>query len=238
MPNKKKSIAIATVFYGGNTLDFFIRYLVAIKKLIKRSDPSLKVSVFLLDNSPKPFLSDYINKNKVVLPQQVSIFENSSKNGFATGNNYLAFEKIPKSFEYILFLNPDTEVDKNLLIEMIKPFKDRKVFSADANQYPFEHPKLYDKKTNQVSWCSGACLLTRADIYRKLGGFDEKFFMYAEDVDLSWKAWSKGYKCVYTPKARCIHTCYGYSKGALFRQYWMIKNGFLMRYRWGKLFRY
>lgn len=235
MNGKIKSIAIATVFYGGNTHDFFIRYLVSIKKLVKKSNDKFNLSVYLLDNSPKPFLCNYIKNNKIDLPKWISVFEDSSKNGFATGNNYLAFKKIPNEIEYILFLNPDTEVNENLLIEMIKPFDDKKVFSADAKQYPFEHPKLSDKKTGEVSWCSGACLLARADLYRKFGGFDEKFFMYAEDVDLSWKAWSKGFRCVYTPKAICIHNSFGYSKGQLFRQFWMVKNGFLMRYRWGNI---
>ena len=58
----------------------------------------------------------------------------------------------------------------------------------DAIQFPVEHPKIYDPVTFETPWASGACLAIPHDIFKKIRGFDDTFFMYCEDVDLSWRA--------------------------------------------------
>lgn len=57
-----------------------------------------------------------------------------------------------------------------------------------------------------VGWLSGACLLVRADAYRAIGGFDESFFMYFEDVDFGRRIGLAGYGNVYVPRSRAIHS--------------------------------
>jgi N-acetylglucosaminyl-diphospho-decaprenol L-rhamnosyltransferase len=56
-----------------------------------------------------------------------------------------------------------------------------------------------------VEWVHGACMLVSVDAYRALGGFDETFFMYWEDVDLCLRAWQRGYRCVVEPRASIRH---------------------------------
>jgi len=56
-----------------------------------------------------------------------------------------------------------------------------------------------------VGWLSGACLLVRADLFRRLGGFDEKYFMYFEDVDLGWRIARAGSANVYEPSVEVMH---------------------------------
>ena len=56
--------------------------------------------------------------------------------------------------------------------------------------------------------------LYRKSILDKIGVFDELFFAYYEDVDLSWRANTFGYKNVFCPTARCRHIC-GASTGAV-----------------------
>lgn len=56
-----------------------------------------------------------------------------------------------------------------------------------------------------VDWVSGACFLVRREAWVGLGGFDEAYFMYAEDVDLCWRAGRAGWKVAFEPAARVIH---------------------------------
>ncbi len=76
---------------------------------------------------------------------------------------------------------------------------------VEATQFPLEHPKEYDPESGATSWCSAACLLVRAGVFEELGGFDERIFLYCEDVDLSWRCWLAGHSCLHEPAARCVH---------------------------------
>lgn len=57
-----------------------------------------------------------------------------------------------------------------------------------------------------AGWLSGSCVLVRRTAFAELGGFDTGFFMYFEDVDLGYRLGSSGYRNVYEPAARVVHT--------------------------------
>ena len=57
-----------------------------------------------------------------------------------------------------------------------------------------------------AGWLSGACLLVRKSAFDEIGGFDEGFFMYFEDVDLGYRFSKRGYRNVYEPSALVVHT--------------------------------
>jgi len=56
-----------------------------------------------------------------------------------------------------------------------------------------------------AGWLSGACVLLRRDVFDRLGGFDEGYFMYFEDVDLGWRIGRAGMRNVYEPAATATH---------------------------------
>jgi len=56
-----------------------------------------------------------------------------------------------------------------------------------------------------VDWLSGACLVLRRDMADRIGGMDEGFFMYIEDVDLCYRAHRAGYEVVYFPQVAVTH---------------------------------
>ena len=57
-----------------------------------------------------------------------------------------------------------------------------------------------------AGWLSGACVLLRRSVFDELGGFDEGYFMYFEDVDLGYRLGKAGYRNLYEPEATVIHT--------------------------------
>ena len=56
-----------------------------------------------------------------------------------------------------------------------------------------------------AGWLSGSCLLLRWDAFDKIGGFDERYFMYMEDVDLGDRLTAAGYDNVFCPTAQITH---------------------------------
>lgn len=57
----------------------------------------------------------------------------------------------------------------------------------------------------RVDWVSGACFMIRRQAWAALRGFDPRYFMYMEDVDLCWRAGRAGWQVVYEPAAQVIH---------------------------------
>ncbi len=56
-----------------------------------------------------------------------------------------------------------------------------------------------------VDWVSGACFLVRRSAFEQVGGFDESYFMYAEDVDLCWRLGRIGWRVSYVTGAEVTH---------------------------------
>jgi len=65
-------------------------------------------------------------------------------------------------------------------------------------------PSAYERP-GPVEWVSGACVLVRRTVLDELGGLDESFFHYSEDVDLCARIWSAGYEIRYVPDALAEH---------------------------------
>jgi GT2 family glycosyltransferase len=57
----------------------------------------------------------------------------------------------------------------------------------------------------EPAWLSAACLLVRREALRQVGGFDEEFFLYEEDVDLCRRLVQAGWAIVFTPAAEVVH---------------------------------
>ncbi len=125
--------------------------------------------------------------------------------GFGAGHNFM-FNKISKKSTLYLCLNPDGFLRPTCIENLIKLSVTKNHLAViDATQEPIKHQKIYDHKTSETPWSDGACLLIPCAIYKKINGFDETFFLYCEDVDISWRAKAAGYKCYTAQNAFFYH---------------------------------
>jgi GT2 family glycosyltransferase len=95
------------------------------------------------------------------------------------------------------FPSPFTSLYK--LFGLSKMFPHSRVFS----KYHLGH--LDEHKNNEVDVLAGAFMMVRKDVLDKVGSFDEIFFMYGEDVDLSYRIQKAGYKNYYFAESQIIH---------------------------------
>ncbi|MFC5078834.1 Rhamnosyltransferase WbbL [Vibrio thalassae] len=140
-----------------------------------------------------------------------------------------------QSTDYFLVLNPDIEITlstvKNLMFKVIKDntlistinlYKDRNFKQHDYSIRYFpsllnplksllkiKRSDFYDKSQvfspTIVDWAAGSFLLFRNDLYKNLNGFDEKYFMYFEDVDICRRAKELNINVVYYPQFKAVH---------------------------------
>jgi GT2 family glycosyltransferase len=93
--------------------------------------------------------------------------------------------------------NPLTILLRGLQVEKLVP--DGRLF-LDYYMRDWDH-----KDIAEVDWVLGSCMMIRREIFTKVEPFDEKFFMYYEDVDLAMRCWQAGWKVVYIPEVHMIH---------------------------------
>jgi GT2 family glycosyltransferase len=85
---------------------------------------------------------------------------------------------------------------------------------VDIYGYPFCRGRIFntlEKETGQyddareVFWATGACMFVRADAFKAVGGFDERFFAHMEEIDMCWRLQNAGYKIMVCPESAVYH---------------------------------
>ena len=201
------------------------------------SDYNLQnVNIYVVDNESTDSTVEKLYQAKQKLEGRTGGFEiiQSENNlGFGRGNN-LGFRK--GRSDIVCFFNIDTEILNTTLSELMKTVEQSEENTAmwELRQFPYEHPKIYNPVTMEALWSSGAAFAIRREVYEKLGGFDEKIFMYGEDVDLSWRLRSHGYKIRYVPRSVIMH--YSYEEAGVVKpnqHVFGVINNLMLRYRFG-----
>jgi GT2 family glycosyltransferase len=75
----------------------------------------------------------------------------------------------------------------------------------DVEKYRIHHSEYDYDSIKKVPWISGACMMTRRKVFQQAGLFDERYFLYLEDMDLCLQVTKLGYAIVYFPQAEIIH---------------------------------
>ena len=185
-------------------------------------------SVMVIDNGSTD------NSVKMVKEKysEVELLELENNNGFAGGYNRCLTRLKDEYSKFILFLNNDTEVDPDILnsfIQAKEKYGDNnlyggKIFYQDTpNLIWYAGGNINLKRTKishrgirqndsaefskplQTDYITGCCLFTSMEVINQLKGFDERFNMYGEDVDLCLRAKKEGINCYYWPNAKLFH---------------------------------
>ncbi|RJQ37723.1 glycosyltransferase family 2 protein [Candidatus Microgenomates bacterium] len=239
--------------------------LESINKLDLSKDLELKVVV--VDNASKQELRI----------KGIEIIRNKKNLGFAGGNNIGIRYLLEQEVDYILILNNDTIVDKNLVNELIETAKSNEKIGIVVPKIYFEkgyefHKERYKKEDlGKVIWYAGGimnwknilgyhkgvdevdcgqyskveeteigtgcCMLIKKEVLKRIGLFDEKYFLYYEDADLSQRVKKAGYKIIFSPKAIIWHKNAGSTggSGSDLQDYYISRNRIIFGFRYASL---
>ncbi len=180
------------------------------------------IEIFLVDNASVDASVSMIKKEF----SSVRVITLKENMGFTGGNNIGIKKAIEDQADYLLLLNTDTELmDENLVSRMVEEadkntavipaiYSDRqkKVIwytggKMDRENALFWNTGHYDNitHTQYVSYMVGCCMFIHKDIFAKIGMFDEAFFMYCEDGELSVRMYKSGVKMKYLPDVWVWH---------------------------------
>lgn len=179
--------------------------------------------VILVDNASTDGSVAYVRR---AFPA-CTVVEMGRNAGYAAANN--AGFALARG-DYVAVLNPDTEVDPDWLRELVAALEarpdaalatpkillmgDRSRVNACGNDISplmlttcrgLDQPADRFLEAQPVAAVSGAAFLARGAILRRIGFFDERFFVYYEDTDLSLRAMLAGYTCLFVPSAVVSH---------------------------------
>lgn len=187
--------------------------------------------VFVVDNASTDKSCEGLRKEISKVSISVTLIEEAENKGFSAGNNIGIRYAITKGFDYFLMLNNDTLVEKNFLDKLLDSFKLDNVgaaigqiyYASDKRKIWYAGGGLNEKimkpshfRFNQietihisekkiVTFATGCCICCSREVLEKIGLWNEVFFLYEEDVELSLRIINAGFRIIYNSDAIIYH---------------------------------
>ncbi len=202
--------SLSVIIINYNTADLISTCL---QSVLKQKDQAQ--SIVVVDNNS-------IDNSVSILKQyrsDIELIVNPDNVGFGVANN-IAVASIDS--ELLFFLNPDTVLHDHCL-EQIRCFMVRekdtglagvRIFDKDGSNhdsFEYSYPGsnyadgVHDNLPGKIAWVLGAGMVVRKDVFEKIKGFDDDFFLYGEDIDISLRVRKNGWNLGFIAKADITH---------------------------------
>ncbi|MFW6123727.1 MAG: glycosyltransferase family 2 protein [Acidobacteriota bacterium] len=223
-PSPKENVTLSVILVNYNGKEYIEKCLDSIKENIS----GIRSEIIVVDNHSTDGSAGVLERNH----PDILFLRNHKNVGFSKANNQ---GLKASSGEYVLLINPDTLVCSNAIKKLLAEIQNNPdiggvgpallsgqdnfqiSFGGKVNFFSEAVKKTFlnrlfksqlkkNPKKRNVKWLSAACFMSSRDILKKAGMFDERFFLYFEDIDLCMRIRKRGWRLVYLPKARIFHT--------------------------------
>lgn len=221
--------------------------LQCINSVLKSTYPDLEIIV--VDNNSDDGIKDFLPKIK-----NLEFISSTSNLGYTGGNNLGILRALEDEVEFIFILNPDTTIEKDTISKCVAKMKDQavgiigpKVLFSDQKTIWYAGGKLdqdnvlgshlgvderdqgqFDKE-GETDYVSGGAMFTRAEVFKRVGLFDDRYFLYYEDSDFCLRAKEAGFGVVFYPQAVVYHkNAQSTGLGSPLQDYFITRNRFLL----------
>ncbi len=180
--------------------------------------------IFLVDNGSK---IEPLNKLALLFPKINYIYSEINL-GFAAGTNLGLKKALYAGFNYFLIINNDTKADVLMLSELVKSLDDREIGLVAPLIHYYDTPEQiwssggsmnklllmpldsHNRKKAIINptirtFLSGCCYLVKRELLEQVGLFDERFFLYFEDLDFCVRINETEWKMIVVPMAKLFH---------------------------------
>ncbi|MFH1980539.1 MAG: glycosyltransferase family 2 protein [Pseudomonadota bacterium] len=201
---------VSVIIVSYNTADHLMRCLDAVAE-----QAGVTVHATVVDNASADGSPEAVRRHH----PGVDLIANTENLGFGRANNQVIRNVTD---DYIVFLNPDTQLQTDALMAMVAYMErhpdvglagGRLANPDGSHQASVEHRYPGQRYTGgrlatlpgTIAWVMGAFMIVRRDLVKEIGGFDEQFFLYGEDIDLCLSIRQRGWAIGYADDAVAIH---------------------------------
>jgi GT2 family glycosyltransferase len=178
-----------------------------------------KIEVIVADNASTDN-SEFLAADLLQDKPNWRVLQYLSNLGYCGGNNEAARRA---QGEFLLFLNTDTWLEPDCLERLLEEVREVRAVAATPLVMEYRDSEMQSSGERgfdlfglpcgpdvwsgqqEVLIANGPSLFIRTDWFRRLGGFDAEFFMYADEYDLCWRIWMAGGRVILAPTARMHH---------------------------------
>ncbi len=236
-----KKVAVVVLNYKVRDLS-----LTCISSVLASDYPSL--GVIAIDNNSEDGFEEEIKKFKNVI-----FIQTMDNLGYSGGNNIGIKKALLDGADYVFVLNPDTVILKDTISKLISGIEENsadivgpKIYFKDSQKIWYaggrfdlnnvlgahigvdEEDRGQFNQTIETDYVTGAAMMISAQVFNKIGFFDERFFLYYEDSDFCFRARQAGFKIMYTPQAVVYHAnAKSTGLGSPLQDYYITRNRML-----------
>ena len=252
----------AIVILNWNGKKYLEQFLPALIKYTQ--DP--ETEIIIADNASKDDSIDFLNKSYPELRQIILDKNYGYAGGYNKALNQIEAEyfvllnsdiEVSENWLKPLIKLLDSDSTIAACQPKIKSFHQKDHFEyagagggfIDKHGYPFCRGRILDtieidngqyNDIIDIFWATGACMVIRSEVFKKVNGLDDDFFAHMEEIDLCWRMKNLGYRIVYNPESTIYHVGGGtLPNNSPFKLYLNFRNNLFLLYKnlpKGKLF--